>query len=98
MELTNRPWQRTSSYSDGGNSGFTFSGPVTSGVAFLKLTEKKVGYSEDEPTQYFDYVENNNNRAMLSMKFKATGTTTSRLQLSLPLTNTQTPEGIIWNQ
>lgn len=98
MELTNLPWQRTSSYRDGGNSGFAFSGPVTSGVAFLKLTEKKVGYSEDEPTQYFDYVENNNNRAMLSMKFKATGTTTSRLQLSLPLTNTQTPEGIVWNQ
>ena len=67
-------------------------------MAFLKLTEKKVGYSEDEPTQYFDYVENNNNRAMLSMKFRATGTTTSRLQLSLPLTDTQTTDGIIWTK
>ena len=98
MELTNLPWQGVvSTYKNGGNSSFTYSGPVTSGVAFLKLTEKKVGYSEEHPTQYFDYVENNNNRAMLIVKFKASGTSMSRLELSLPLTNDPTPNGIIWN-
>ena len=97
MELTNLPWQGVvSTYKNGGNSSFAYSGPVTSGVAFLKLTEKKVGYSEEHPTQYFDYVENNNNRAMLVVKFQATGTSTSRLQLSLPLANESTSNGIIW--
>ena len=46
--------------------------------------------------KYFDYVENNNNRAMLVVKFQATGTSTSRLQLSLPLANESTSNGIIW--
>ncbi len=95
MELSNMPWQRAvSSYKNGGSSSFTYSGSVSTGVAFLKLTQKKV----DEPTQYFDYVENNNNRAMLVVKFQATGTSASRQQLSPPLADAQTPGGIVWSK
>ena len=80
LEVSNVDWQKAvSRYVDGGSSHFVFSGSVNSGVHFKTLTERRVNLTDEETTEYFDYVENKNNEFMLIIDFKANGTAASRI-------------------
>ena len=43
------------------------------GVTFTKLVEKRVNNNIVKPTQYFDYVANGSNKALIILEFKAVG-------------------------
>jgi len=48
-------------------------GSVSDGVTFTKLVEKRVNNNIVKPTQYFDYVANGSNKALIILEFKAVG-------------------------
>lgn len=81
IELTGIDWQGSlSNYEDGQQSEFVFDGDVKTGVSFQKMTESKLYYSEENPKQYFDYVNSDDNSASLALQFTANGTSLSRKQ------------------
>ena len=66
LQLTDLSWQESeSNYTPGEKSTFVFSGTVSDGVKFTKLTQKTYNYTDDKPTQEFSYVENEDNSARL---------------------------------
>ena len=81
IELTGIDWQGSlSNYEDGQQSEFVFDGDVKTGVSFQKMTESKLYYSEENPKQYFDYVNSDDNSASLALQFTANGISLSRKQ------------------
>ena len=73
-ELTNLLCQDgMKAYVENGKSIFTFGGSVSDGVTFTKLVEKRVNNNIVKPTQYFDYVANGSNKALIILEFKAVG-------------------------
>lgn len=94
VNVANMPWRgEASSYVDGAKSSFSFGGLVSEGVKFKNVTEQKVNYSEENPTQNFDLVADDSNQAVLIFDFTANGTAAARQQTPA----SQEPEKIIWN-
>ena len=66
LQLTDLSWKEAeSTYKEGEQSTFVFSGKVSDGVKFSKLTQKTYNYTDDKPTQEFSYVDNSSNSARL---------------------------------
>ena len=66
LQLTDLSWKEAeSTYKEGEKSTLVFSGKVSDGVKFTKLTQKKYNYTDGKPTQDFSYVDSDSNSARL---------------------------------
>lgn len=98
VSVTNVDWKSSqSTYNDGGKSHFVFSGNVANGVVFKSLTEKKINYSTESPTQNFVYVKNNSNSYTLVIEFEAAGEVKTRSLAPWQVSTTASGKGqIVW--
>ena len=95
LQLTDLSWKESeSTYKEGEQSTFVFSGKVSDGVKFTKLTQKTYNYTDDKPTLNFSYVDNESNSARLAIELTIDRTALSRT-LSVPARETSSSESII---
>jgi hypothetical protein len=95
LQLTNLSWKEAeSTYKEGEKSTIVFSGKVSDGVKFTKLTQKTYNYTDNKPTQEFSYVDNESNNARLVIELTVDRDALSGLQTSRQASDSGTANGI----
>jgi hypothetical protein len=96
LQLTNLSVKESeSTYKEGEKSTIVFSGKVSDGVKFSKLTQKTYNYTDNKPTKEFSYVDSESNSARLVIELTVDRDALSGLSASRQTSDSGTTNGAV---
>ena len=97
LQLTNLSVKESeSTYKEGEKSTIVFSGKVSDGVKFSKLTQKTYNYTDNKPTKEFSYVDSESNSARLVIELTVDREALSGLSNSRQTSDSGSMGAITW--